>query len=817
MKNLIKKLRVGSCNKASNLFTALLLAATILVAMSCAGEDDSIAGAGNDPKTPFDPKQSYPITVTVAKGSFQEGGEYVIAPFTDAAPTVAASVNSAKHGTKVTINISNVPEGLMLDGLSTVVKAEDGSRPALDKTNKFTMPSGPATVEVVFMSVGDFLKSTVAYDRNLYTLDIEKGELDTPAPNHGEPYRTAYASGDSSTSPLYWGASVAASGYSANDRDVTQIEVIGNNSGAGTSWKYKNDNHSLQTVGAGDSSYQAFYVEATVSPQVLSLFENLSEIPLDLQVLKLIDDDTKTVAQAYNEAKIAGSKSYYFQIRLREPAVNAFLSALNISTITKDFELSPALTADEFWGDANHPWANTYSTVTLNADAQFETVDPAMMEFNVTAEADDGNAMVKIGSQSYKAGANENSIAYDGLNDTSVTFDISVQAENDTCTKVYTIIIAKAAPKYASDVTGGSKYFIEEDGKAYEVHAFYIGSKDTVAAGGQKEAELNFGDEDNIPAVAEILIVAGGGAGGGAGGMGGGGGGGVIHYSAIDLKNVGTKTGSSNLIYPVKIGAGGAISTTSGQVSQNGGASIFGEGATRLEAPGGGGGGAFPTGAGRAFKGANGGNGGGGGTGANWYADLLGWGPHDNLNGTSLTDGNGKTADLGRAEVTPFNYSKNNDGSSIQEQLPDNIKTYPATVNTVNFSGDITQELGYQQSQSGNVSLYKVQHAGHAFGNRGGWAEGIQNSSGGSGAGTDAWKWTHYGRNSGDTGGQGIMFNTSGQWRWYSMGGPGGWRTSQPFSGAWNVAGPSQTGNGGAAGFAGGSGTVIVRWEIPKI
>ncbi|GMO35732.1 MAG: hypothetical protein Ta2B_15830 [Termitinemataceae bacterium] len=827
MKNLTKiRGKVSSYNKVSNLFATLLLAATVLVAVSCAGEGDTLPGGGSDPKTPYDPKQAYPITVTVAQGSFQGGGEYVTAPFVSVAPTVAASVNSAKQGDKVTINISNIPEGFMLDGVHTIVKSEDGSRPGLDKNNKFTMPAGPVTVDVVFMSVGDFLKSSVAYDKTLYTLDIEKGQLDTPAPGHEEPYTTAYPTGDTNENQ-YWGAGVAASGYSATDRTVTQITPIGNNSGAATTWDYKDGIHLLSTVGDGESSYKAFYIVAQVSPQILSIFPTLEDIPPALQTLTLIDDEGKTVAVAYTEAKIAGPKSYYFEVRLREPAVNAYLFALNISTITTEFELAPAIQNNGNWGDTDNPW--DYSTVTLNAAAVYEVADSSMMEFNVTAESYDGNAMVKIGDQSYKAGSNENSITYDNQADGlpgPITFDISVQAENDACTKVYTVVITKAVPKYSSEVTGGSKYFIEEGTKAYEVHAFYIGSRDTIVAGGQKTAELNFGSSTNIPATAEILVVAGGGAGAMSGGMGGGGGGGVIHYSAISLANVGTKTGSNGLIYPVKVGAGGAVSTTARQVSQNGGDSEFGEGNNRLVAPGGGGGGAFPTGAGRAFKGADGGNGGGGGTGYNWYADIVGWGPHDDLTGT-MTDGNGNTAGLGRAQVTPFRYSKQDNGSSIAVQAPDNIKTYPATnasFTTVGYTGDLSVanpsdpvKVAYQQSQSWNVADYKVQHTGHAFGNRGGWAEGISNSSGGSGAGTDAWRWSHYGRNSGDTGGQGIMFNTSGQWRWYSMGGPGGYRCFQPFSGGWGVAGASQTGTGGASGFAGGSGTVIVRWEITYI
>ncbi|GMO28971.1 MAG: hypothetical protein Ta2F_04350 [Termitinemataceae bacterium] len=793
--------------------SAAAICAVSFFAASCgaAGEslESSSGGSGSGNKA-FDPTKPYPINTVVLEGKFTNGS-YSIAPFADGAPapTATPSVAEAKKGAKITITINDIPEGMMIDGSNSKVTALDGSYPALSKTNQFTMPAGEATVTLVFMNEGDFVISDTAYDVSLYNLEITKGEMGYFSP----PMTTAYSTGDGSEdNPIAWPASVAYSGYST-DGKTTVIDVYPNNSSATGTWVYKNNNSSLFTLGEGDSEYQAFYVEIKVKPQILDFYKVFGDIPAEFQE-RLCSDGVTTVAEKYQQA---AEKSYFAEITRRSPTTNAYLSALVISTVSKEFQYSGQ---NGVKGSDEDKYAGVvYDDVEAAAGS---------LELNVIAESEDSNAMVRIdnseNNQAYKISSNTNYVTY-ANGSTTVSFDIYVQAEDITKTKKYTVNVKNAPAKYdltEEEITeleeagvktfsaeGGSIHFIEtkdDSGtvtKVEEVHSFFIAARDTpVAHGGQASSELRF--THDVPATVEVLVVAGGGAGGGAGTTGGGGGGGVIHYDEFTLTG-GTK------VFPVKIGNGGAVDNVN-HPSQNGGASVFGQGQSRLEAPGGGGGGAAPNWDGRAFKGADGGNGGGGACGWNYTGVTWTWSPRDDLNGQVFTSGDGRTESLGRALTVNFHY----DGT---DKKADNVKTYPVDIDTYMypFGDDITQTQAYKEALSTDVKKYQVKHAGHAFGRNGGWIAGISDGSGGSGAGTDAWYHTTAGRNSTNAGGQGIMFNTSGQWRWYSAGGPAGYRCWGTIGQGGNGPGTAQSGNGGATGNPGGSGTVVVRWERPEL
>ncbi|GMO36030.1 MAG: hypothetical protein Ta2F_11920 [Termitinemataceae bacterium] len=772
-----------------------------MLAIGCAGgasiETEESSGAS------YNSAVEYPVTVEVKFVRLATDSEgrhsLVVEDFASGSPkpTVTASPTKAKAKAKSVISISDVPAGFVVDGGNTKATAGDGI-PILEKKSatqyQLTAGKGPNTVTVVFINQQDILLTPAIYDNRLWTAEIEKGEFDVA------PLYTAYFDGETAQDTglgaglnNFWRGEIAFSGYNDGQNPKFGFTPFPNNTEATAT--YSQIGSSLQT----ENERSFFRVKATVTPQVRILFPTLASISVDFQALEVIGKG-QTVAEMYQAAP---EKDFFFEIEQRQAIVDARL---------KSVVIMPSIPIEFDFTDASDP-SNLVPVKTL----PIFTIPFGVQSLEVIASTLDSNATVMIDNnvspkQTFTASTVSNTVEI-AAGAESVSFRVKVKAESGA-ESVYTFMGVLGESKYATNATGGSTYFLEDYApdaipgsapeKVWEVHSFYISRKDTTPLGGQLLSNLEFNSAAEKPVTVEVLVVAGGGAGGGGGAAGGGGGGGVIHYNSYILP--------SGLNFPVKVGNGGAVDNVN-HPSQNGGASQFGADneTYRLVAPGGGGGGAKPNWDGRAFKGADGGNGGGGACGWNYTGVTWTWATRDDLNGQIFTSGDGRQEALGRALTVNFHY----DGT---DKKADNVKTYPVDINTLNypFGDDITQTQAYIQALSTDVTNYQVQHTGHAFGRNGGWIAGISDGSGGSGAGTDAWYHTTAGRNSTNAGGQGIMFNTSGQWRWYSAGGPAGYRCWGTIGQGGNGPGTAQSGNGGAGGNPGGSGTVIVKWEYIK-
>ncbi|MCX5814925.1 MAG: hypothetical protein NTX75_01605, partial [Proteobacteria bacterium] len=252
---------------------------------------------------------------------------------------------------------------------------------------------------------------------------------------------------------------------------------------------------------------------------------------------------------------------------------------------------------------------------------------------------------------------------------------------------------------------------------------------------------------------AEYLVVAGGGAGGGSNASGGGGAGGFLN--GMSSLSIGSKT--------VTVGSGGISSALT--QGTNGSNSVF----NSITAIGGGGGGIN----GGATRGSNGGS--GGGTGNNTSAPPLGIG-NELITGTGVP-GQGYAGGEGS-----FGYSHGSGGGGAASA---------AFGSSPNHCEGCTVKINGGTGQVSSISGVSTYYAGGG----GGGAACIYNDSGIGGLG---------GGGRGGYYGSSISAGISGSANTGGGGGGGGW------GGGWTVA-------LSALGGAGGSGIVIVRYELEHI
>ncbi|GMO50099.1 MAG: hypothetical protein Ta2G_07400 [Termitinemataceae bacterium] len=742
------------------------LVTTILVVLvlitACRGEESVIGEAPSAPPKVYDPKTSYPITVVAKLAQFvtedSSGESLQIIDFPlDTAPEPTSSVSSAKKGTSITLTIPPLEEHRVSGGLTSVV-AESGERAAINSQNKFTMPLGSVLVTIVYIKEADILRVPTYYGNALYSLDIAHGEVADGLPN---PIVTPFPDDNTSS---YYSAGIAYSGYP--DVDITPLAVNGY---AAVSWSFAtaswNDTESNALQNTGDG-VEYFQINAKVKPQVLVEYPTLNDIPLDIRGQTVPNTSpSKTVEEMYNAAV---ENVYHFRVVRANPTVDARLYSINISGVGEIYN-------DE--DKSSVPNAPFGSSATDYAGVNFYAFPPfGSTEVLVVAETNDIGSKVKIDNGTYGVGSTSGEVVYAGGASTT-QFTITVQAEDISKMKTYTITLVNEQSVYTAEAEGGLVYY-EEDGDSgdiSEIHSFYISSKDDIETGAQKTYHLTFSTETK-PSSVEILVVGGGGAGGNFvpgrvdGKTGGGGAGGVIYSKSYTL-------GSSN-DYIVKVGNGGGLGldkgvnetfTLSGReqtiaASQKGGDSFFGISDTdqnRLVAPGGGGG--ANNNDGIKFYGGKGGSS-GGSTEGNPRGDDAGSGSMPNLY-TPLLD---------------FYY-----GGSAQQ--PD------GTVND-----DFTPNTGMAWGHTGVVRTHRdgdLKHCSWTGGGAGSVPATLSRTGG----------YWQYGRDWG----RGIKIDITGTEREYAR---------SYLSGQGNpTAGPQQTGNGGGGGngvngAAGGSGVVIVKW-----
>ncbi|MDR2842952.1 MAG: hypothetical protein LBV52_07110, partial [Spirochaetaceae bacterium] len=545
----------------------------------------------------FDPGTEYSIDVVAKLGKFVEGQNggspvFVIEDFAQDAPQpkITANPSKVKEKGKSLVTISDIPGNLVIDGGNTKASAS-GSVPALQKKSEtqyqLTAGRGPNTVVVVFINPSDILRLPSAYDNTLLTADIAKGEFTE------SPLATTYSGSDTpsdvgvgTSRNNFWKGSVSYSGYNDAASPKFDFTPFPNNTEADAVW---------EQVGGGLLQYEDkefFRVKATVIPQVKVLFENISDIYIDYQNLPVYGTG-KTVREMYD---LATTKDFYFEFERRAAVVDARLESVIIMPSTPVvFNFNDEAVPSNLVPVKTLPVFDVPSG-TLNLEVHAATLDP-----NATLIIDNNSGS----NQNFVPNVASNTIDIaSGAN--TVTFVIRVRSESGAEAR-YTFVGMLSAPKYATNATGGSTYFLEEfdpskpagsaPEKIYEVHYFYISSRDSIALGDQLSASLVFADSSKKPVKAEVLVVGGGGGGGSTYQSGGGGAGGVIHYKDYTLPE--------GLNFSVKVGNGGKAeltgdsshvngygSTPTGTAvtGQNGGNSVFGTGSNRLEAPGGGGG-----------------------------------------------------------------------------------------------------------------------------------------------------------------------------------------------------------------------------------
>jgi hypothetical protein len=337
---------------------------------------------------------------------------------------------------------------------------------------------------------------------------------------------------------------------------------------------------------------------------------------------------------------------------------------------------------------------------------------------------------------------------------------VTPQDRTGNNTKIYIVKIKRDPATIVANATGGNlSYFTDtaNQNKIYEIHTFLVDG--AAASGGvtvySGNEALSF-VEGKCPARVDVLVVAGGGGSGYGDGSnqpgGGGGAGGLIYKTGYEI----TKNS-----YDITVGNGGdppnghGGGTNGATWGANGGNSLFDAAgsSTRLEAPGGGGGASHAV---KTFNlGADGGSGGGGTAHA-----------------------------IGGSSVSTFFFNESEQGADDQI----------------------------------------------AFGKAGGGAAHPGSSAGSAGGGGGA---TTQGDNvepfEGGNGGKGKRISISGTPVWYAAGGAGtggsGYNTNDPpliegFGAKEGNAGAPNTGGGGSGvsvngpGGSGGSGIVIVRWEL---
>jgi hypothetical protein len=298
-------------------------------------------------------------------------------------------------------------------------------------------------------------------------------------------------------------------------------------------------------------------------------------------------------------------------------------------------------------------------------------------KLNITATATHPNArVVKIldnGMEKPVDAANSVSFQLDAPGTgQSKTITVKVIAEDGTPGD-NTINIFNDDSKITYYAEGGIVNLIKKDGtenEYYEIHTFMAAPGTSL--GGQTEYTLNFTQKPADNKV-EVLVVAGGGGGGkgdtGGHRAGGGGAGRFIYDSAYDI--------GSNDSFDVKVGAGGAVTTDTGN---NGADSEFG---SDFVAKGGGGGGHHKSN--NRSDGKDGGSGGGStGQASSYYsAALTGTAPAGALNlgnvgalgGYGYSGGGGGGA--GGAGETPTGaYKGANGGTGTQSAISGALSWY---------------------------------------------------------------------------------------------------------------------------------------------
>ncbi|GMO25152.1 MAG: hypothetical protein Ta2F_00310 [Termitinemataceae bacterium] len=590
--------------KSFLLFVASIAACILVTA--CPSSDGSVeqsAGGSGGSSKKYDPQTPYPITIVAklaqfidetGEGSGVETLQLVDFPQEITAPVPTTSVAAAKQGTSVTVTIPALADHAVDAGLTKVV-AENGSNIPLSASNKFTMPEGPVAVTIVYINASDVLKSPSYYTNELYSLDFSNGSVDLNLPN---PITKSFPDDDNNK---YYGAYIAYSGYPTVN--ITPLPV---NSYAGSSWTFATSSwtdttdNSLSTT-SDDPPVEYFLINVKVIPQVKVRYPSGLTGVSDADKNATVIGTGKTVQQMYEQAV---ENVYHFRVVRAVPTVDARLVSVNISGVNEIYTKTIEGSQEKLVA-AVAPYGTSQTDYN---PVQFYAYPPfGSSEVSVVVETNDPGSRVKIDNGTFTMGSAYGDVTYKG-GESEAEFTVTVQAEDDTKTKVYTISLANLPSTYDPKAKGGTTYFDEtkvgNTTTVTEIHTFYLSSKDTIETGGQKAWTLEFNPE-NRPSTVEILLVGGGGAGGNFisgrkdSKTGSGGAGGVIYTKTFAI---------TDNKYTVKVGAGGGSGLAKGvndtftlsgldlpiAAAQKGGDSSFvsltNPNVNKLVAPGGGGG-----------------------------------------------------------------------------------------------------------------------------------------------------------------------------------------------------------------------------------